>query len=374
MMIADAMTALAADNGLDSIEQSGFVDFPEAGELLRLLLGAMEAPEAIVSLHADGGERATLHRAGSGAGREALAASAARLVAGRRFDGGAGDGVLTCDTLDDGAIGQEAWSIGFPCRESGTCVTVSGLFPREPAERRPMRVALLRRMAPVLDAAFKLWQRHRRLVQDRRGLAGALDSVDFGIILIDRDGDMGFANAAARALLAEGRFLRQRGGALSANHLRDTMKVQAALAAAIASNLSGADGGDEPPEAGLLQLNADGRRIVVAAIPAERPATEPGSIAAMLVAHDPDRRSDRLVAPVCRLFGLSTVETRLASHLVAGFSLAEASKMMRIKEQTARGYLKQVFLKANVKRQSDLVRLLLSSLLNTRVRAALRAI
>lgn len=372
-MIADALTALATDAGLGPSQPTGFVDFPEAGELLRLLLGAMDASDAIVSLHRDGDEPETLYRAGRSGGQDALAAAAARLTARYRFDEEAGDRASACDGIGDGTAGTDAWSIGFPCRESRTCVTVTGLFPREQAERRPMRVAMLRRMGPVLDAAFKLWQRHRRELQNRSGLAGALDAIDFGIILVDRNGAVAFANATARALLAEGRFLRQRGGMLSANQLRDTMKMQGALAAAIASNNSAADAA-ETPEAGLLQLNADGHRVVVAAIPAEQPATEPGSVAAMLVVHDPDRRSDGLVGPVCKLFGLSTVETRLASHLVAGFSLAEASRLMRIKEQTARGYLKQVFLKANVKRQSDLIRLLLSSLLNTRVRAALRAL
>ena len=51
----------------------------------------------------------------------------------------------------------------------------------------------------MLDAALKLWQRHRRHAQERRGLTVALDAVEFGIILVDREGEVGFANAAARA-------------------------------------------------------------------------------------------------------------------------------------------------------------------------------
>lgn len=369
-MVVQASAMRAAET--QHFQSADFVDFPEAGGLLNGLLEALEAEDGVVFLHfEDGSEPLLLQRVGRVAGDPGLTGAVMRHAAGLCRYGRSQDEEVAADPLSlDRDL--EALTVTFPCAESGTCLTVTALVARREAARRPMRFAMLRRMRPMLDAAFKLWQRHRRQAQERRGLTVALDAVEFGIILVDREGEVGFANAAARAMLAEGRFLRKRGGVLCANQLRDTMKVQAALAAAIAANGGGSD--MQVAEAGLLQLTADGQRVVVAAIPADQPAQEPGSVAAMLVAHNPDRRTDRLLAPVCKLFGLSAVETRLATHLVAGHSLAEASRIMRIKEQTARGYLKQVFLKANVKRQSDLVRLLLSSLLGTRLRASLHAI
>jgi DNA-binding CsgD family transcriptional regulator len=47
--------------------------------------------------------------------------------------------------------------------------------------------------------------------------------------------------------------------------------------------------------------------------------------------------------------------------LAIGKSLQEAAEAMRIKDQTARSYLKQIFLKTDTKRQAELVRLMLTS-------------
>lgn len=373
-MIGEAVAMLVTEKH-ETYEACGFSGFPEAGDLLADLLGALEAQEGIASLHFENGDAPVLlHRIGRVANDCALTGAVMRHAAELCRYGAGTAREITSDPLGASYAELEALTVSFPCPESRTCLTVTALVARKEEARRPLRFAMLRRLTPMLGAAFKLWQQLRSQTQERRGLAVALDAVEFGIILVNREGEVGFANASARAMLAEGRFLRKRGGVLCANQLRDTMKVQAALAAAIAANTGEGPADAQSSEAGLLHLTADGQRVVVAAIPAEHPAQDPGSVAAMLVVHNPDRRYERLVAPVCKLFGLSAVETRLAIHLVAGHSLAEASRLMRIKEQTARGYLKQVFLKANVKRQSDLVRVLLSSLLNTRMRSALHAV
>lgn len=372
-MIGDAVAMLATDK--EGVQACGFSGFPEAGDLLADLLEALEAKDGIASLHFENGnDPLLLHCFGQVASDPALTGAVMRHAAELcRYGAGSGR-EITANPLGPAFSELEALTVSFPCQESRTCLTVTALVARKEEARRPLRFAMLRRLTPMLGAAFKLWQQLRVQTQERRGLAVALDAVEFGIILVDREGEVGFANATARSMLAEGRFLRKRGGVLCASQLRDTMKVQAALAAAIAANAGEGPADPQGSEAGLLQITADGGRVVVAAIPAEHPAHAPGAVAAMLVVHNPDRRYERLVAPVCKLFGMSAVETRLAIHLVAGHSLAEASSLMRIKEQTARGYLKQVFLKANVKRQADLVRLLLSSLLNTRMRSALHAV
>lgn len=44
-----------------------------------------------------------------------------------------------------------------------------------------------------------------------------------------------------------------------------------------------------------------------------------------------------------------------------GVALPDAARSMRVAEQTARGYLKQIFAKTNTHRQTDLTRLLIPS-------------
>jgi DNA-binding CsgD family transcriptional regulator len=64
---------------------------------------------------------------------------------------------------------------------------------------------------------------------------------------------------------------------------------------------------------------------------------------------------------VCSLYRLTTTEASLVCHLVLGRTIAEAAEQMRIRTQTARAYLKQIFVKTNTHRQADLIRLILNS-------------
>ena len=103
--------------------------------------------------------------------------------------------------------------------------------------------------------------------------------------------------------------------------------------------------------------------LIVAAIAARKRATEPSDIAAIVYVADPAGNNEQFLQPLFRLFNLSTSEGRLASLLADGATLAKAAETLRIKEQTARGYLKQIFIKTDTKRQGELVHLMLSSLL-----------
>lgn len=370
-MMTGTETALQARSA-DAIVVPDLVDFPEARDLLASIVETLRADGAMLSLHADDDAApVVLHRAGRFGSDPLLARAAARLLA-DRADGRDGEGRIATARLDP--AGADMLFTFFGCRESEARVALTVLPRAGDAPRPALPAAALRRMLPLLGAAFKPWLRRRREARERANMALALDGVEFGIVLVDRDGGICLTNDAADALLADGRFIRRRGRTLSAAQVGGTMKIQAAVAAAIDANLAANDPQGGPADAGLLQLTDSGDRLVMAAFPVDRPAAGPDAAAAMLVIHNPDRRPERMVGPVCRLFGLSAVETRLASHLVAGRSLAEASEAMRIKEQTARGYLKQVFLKAGVNRQSELVRLLVSSLINTGGRSAFRAI
>ena len=62
------------------------------------------------------------------------------------------------------------------------------------------------------------------------------------------------------------------------------------------------------------------------------------------------------------MFGLSRREAMLASLLAGGLTVAEAALDLGISEQTARTYLRQVFEKTGVTRQTELVRKIQASI------------
>ena len=61
---------------------------------------------------------------------------------------------------------------------------------------------------------------------------------------------------------------------------------------------------------------------------------------------------------LARLFGLTPAEARLAVALHAGRSPREHAADRGVRVSTVRSHLKQLFLKLDVRRQADLIRLL----------------
>jgi DNA-binding CsgD family transcriptional regulator len=87
--------------------------------------------------------------------------------------------------------------------------------------------------------------------------------------------------------------------------------------------------------------------------------TEQDKAAAIIRLMRPEISVTRGMEPICQLHGLSPVETQLVACLAQGLTLSEAATQMRIKPDTARTYLKQVFAKTDTHRQADLLQLLL---------------
>jgi DNA-binding CsgD family transcriptional regulator len=67
------------------------------------------------------------------------------------------------------------------------------------------------------------------------------------------------------------------------------------------------------------------------------------------------------------LYALTPAEARLATHLSCGRSVEEAAAEMGVTVNTARAYLKRIYSKLGVRRQSELVRRLLLGLAGLRL-------
>ena len=62
-----------------------------------------------------------------------------------------------------------------------------------------------------------------------------------------------------------------------------------------------------------------------------------------------------------QLYNLTPAETALALELANGLSLEEASETLSIRRNTARAHLRSIFSKTGVRRQTELVRIMLNS-------------
>lgn len=83
-------------------------------------------------------------------------------------------------------------------------------------------------------------------------------------------------------------------------------------------------------------------------------------LATLVFIDDPAKRSMSRAIALRKLFRLSPVEARLADLLAGGVELAAAAEQLRMTQETARFHLKSLFRKTGLRRQVDLVRLVLS--------------
>jgi DNA-binding CsgD family transcriptional regulator len=82
---------------------------------------------------------------------------------------------------------------------------------------------------------------------------------------------------------------------------------------------------------------------------------------------DPDQRVALPADLLRRCYGLTVAEARLATTLLEGRSLKEAADLSGVTHNTAKSQLKSIFLKTQVQRQSELVKLLLAGSCQIRV-------
>lgn len=222
------------------------------------------------------------------------------------------------------------------------------------------------RLQPLLSPLARLWWQRRHARARVRDLTAAIDRTDVGVILVDAQGQPTFTNSAAATLLADGDGLRLAGAMLGGNALADTLRLQAAIEHVVRAGETAA----EP--APVIALPRAHRRPLMVAVMAARREEDGDAVggaidhAGILYVFDPEQDLCTLIEPACALYGLSPVEARLTCLLADGMSLAQAAGKMRVREMTARSYLKQIFLKTDTNRQAELVWLMLKSTVRTR--------
>jgi DNA-binding CsgD family transcriptional regulator/PAS domain-containing protein len=182
------------------------------------------------------------------------------------------------------------------------------------------------------------------------GAAHALDRLQLGIVLLAGDGSVVFANRSARAILDEADGLGIEQGALRASDAATRRQLRQV----IGESTSTRGGALTVPRAARRPLN-----VLVSPLGPQARGERPPA-AKVLFISDPERGIATGEENLQRLYGLTPAEARLTGQLLQGRSLDEAASELAITPHTARSYLKSVFSKTGARRQSDLVRLLLS--------------
>ncbi len=223
--------------------------------------------------------------------------------------------------------------------------------------QRP-QITLFGQLAPHLRRAVRLQLQIDELDHRARVMEDVVAHMPLGIMTLARSGRIVWANRRAEDIL------RQRDG-LTVHHERlggaradETARIEAAIGAA-----AGGRGGDT-----VSVSRPSGRRplaVIVAPVRrrADRAALGPdssGHAAVVVTLCDPEAQPEVLPERLRRTFGLTLAEARLASALVRDRTVGEYAEEAGITINTARWTLKQVLAKTGCRRQSELVRLIVT--------------
>ncbi|CEA02572.1 hypothetical protein BN1049_00796 [Pseudomonas saudimassiliensis] len=231
---------------------------------------------------------------------------------------------------------------------------------RQPAFDEQDR-ALCLRLLPHLRRSLQVHNLLGRSESLGNLYAAAVNRLSVATLVLDAAGGVLQLNDVARELLGQADGLKLVGSRLEASYPSDNRELHKLIRDAVESK-------DAPQPRGAREALSVARPsgevslgVVVEPIAGAEWAEGRGQPAVMVYIRDAVGKSqvDNRVAR--ELFNFTPAETALSLQLANGLSLEEAAEELGIMRNTARAHLRAIFSKTGVRRQAELVRVMLNS-------------
>ena len=188
----------------------------------------------------------------------------------------------------------------------------------------------------------------------------AIGRLSVGTVVLDETGKVLEQNLIARELLAASDGLKLVGGRLEASYPSDNRELQQLIRNAFTRHT-----GDPMIVASAMSVSRPSGQVnlgvVVEPVRSQKWAEGKGQPSVVVYIRDATGKSLASMAAAKQLFNLTPAETALAMELANGLSLEEAAEALNIRRNTARAHLRSIFSKTGVRRQTELVRIMLNS-------------
>jgi DNA-binding CsgD family transcriptional regulator len=188
----------------------------------------------------------------------------------------------------------------------------------------------------------------------------AIGRLSVGTLVLDESGKVLEQNLIARELLVANDGLKLVGGRLEASYPSDNRELQQLIRSAFARH-----SGDPLTVASAMSVSRPSGQVnlgvVVEPVPSQEWAEGKGQPSVVVYIRDAAGKSLASTAAAKQLFNLTPAETALSMELANGLSLEEAAEALNIRRNTARAHLRSIFSKTGVRRQTELVRIILNS-------------
>jgi DNA-binding CsgD family transcriptional regulator/PAS domain-containing protein len=221
---------------------------------------------------------------------------------------------------------------------------------------------LLMRLYPHLKVAMEAFERSHRQDLESNAYVRAIDQLAFGVIILNERGHVIRVNETAARIMGQSQLLHVSGNQLQAGEAAHQELLRQALRALPLATRTGA------AATGPLKLCAShappGKpanclHLLMKSITPPEGGSDTG-VAIFLSDHNLHRNV--AIEPFARLYQISRAEMALVTELLEGAAITEAAEALEISENTARAQLRSVFAKTGTHRQTELTRLVLTSL------------
>ena len=172
------------------------------------------------------------------------------------------------------------------------------------------------------------------------------------------EGKVVLSNEQAEKIAAGGDGIRLVNGRLAASYPEENSRLQAQLFDAVGA---GARAGVSSGGSLSLSRRSGRSALRVTVIPYQSHSLDSyGQLTALVFVSDPAATPLSRSAILRSLYRLTPAETRIADLLAGGSEVGEVASKVGVTLETARFHVKRVLAKTNTRRQTELVRLMLS--------------
>lgn len=277
------------------------------------------------------------------------------------------DEVIARDALQENAFYQKVmkpygleYELGMYITEpSGWECTVGLTNGIEGGNFGPEEKQMLSDLRPHLERALELFSRIHRNETELQALSETLGRLTIATFIIDGSGRIVHANRAAKLCAETNPHVRVIEDRLVLRNASENATLQELIRKAAQAGQSG-ESADFVEAVRIGTASDDHLGVLVRTIQAPTRYRSDASPAAIVyvAGFSEEMPAEGLVA---KIFDLTPSEAHLATLLANGFTLAEAARKLDLTENTVRSYSKAIFSKTGVRRQTDLVRLILRS-------------
>lgn len=211
------------------------------------------------------------------------------------------------------------------------------------------QMAALATLMPHVQRAMETHLLLEQLRASHRSTLSVLNLAGNGALLLDRQGRVLEANSIAEAILQSGQLVLRDGRLRGPDSDSDQDLTRLLSQCLLSPDQAGARG----------QVSVGALSVQCAPFSASQLFPQPQRPAAVVIIADPHQKLRQRLAEMQQTFGLTQAEAELAQAVVLAGSRKIAAEMRGVTDATARAQLSSIFDKTGVRRQTDLVRLLM---------------